>query len=218
MMTDFQLVRQGKFTASEIWKLFVEPRKKNESWSETAKTYILEKAVEQATGYKKQFSSKEMEHGIISEPEAFDAWRVVSNTDWQYCSKEFFAIGDNAGASPDGVLYDGLDIIAVCDIKCPQPITFMTLITDKAPIEDKYFYQLQMQMLATKCDVGYLVYYLAKEFVNTYTNEVEFTFDRPLSKRLYVQEVKKNQRVHDDILSKIEAAEYLKQTYIQSIL
>lgn len=211
-------MRKGKFTASEIWKLFVEPRKKSDEWSETAKTYILEKAVEQATGYRKQITSKEMEHGIMTEPEAFKAWVDTSKVPYTYTAKEFFSLNDYSGASPDGVLYDAFDILSVCDIKCPQPLTFMELITEKPEIDKKYFYQLQMQMLTTKCDNAFLVYYLAKEFVNTYTNEVEFTFDLPLEKRLYVMEVKKDPYVHENILIQIEKAEKLKQEYIKNIL
>ncbi len=211
-------MRTGRFTASEVWKLMTEPRKKTEAWSETAKTYILEKAVEQATGYRKQITSKEMEHGIMTEPEAFEAWVKVSGVPYTYTAKEFFEISPIAGASPDGVLYDGLDIISVCDIKCPQPLTFMELVTERPEVDKKYFYQLQMQMIATESDTAFLVYYLAKEFVNTYTNEVEFTFDLPLEKRLYVLEVKKNSEVNEQILEKIEKAEELKQEYIKAII
>lgn len=211
-------MRKGKFTASEIWKLMTDPRKKSEAWSETAKTYILEKAVEQALGYRKQITSKEMEHGIMTEPEAFEAWVKSSGVPYTYTAKEFFEINEFSGASPDGVLYDGLDIISVCDIKCPQPMTFMELVTERPEIDKKYFYQLQMQMMATKCDNAFLVYYLAKEFVNTYTNEVEFTFDLPLEKRLYVVELKKDEEVHNQLTEKILKAEELKQEYIKNIL
>lgn len=211
-------MRTGKFTASEIWKLFVEPRKKTDQWSETAKTYILEKAVEQATGYRKQITSKEMEHGIMTEPEAFENWVKVSGVLYTYTAKEFFEISPIAGASPDGVLYDGLNIISVCDIKCPQPLTFMELIAERPEVDTKYFYQLQMQMLATNADNGFLVYYLAKEFVNTYTNEVEFSFDIPLEKRIYAIEIKRDQEVQGKMLDKIYKAEELKQQYITQIL
>lgn len=211
-------MRKGRFTASEIWKLFVEPRKKTDTWSETAKTYILEKAVESALGYKKAFTSKEMEHGIINEKEAFDHWVKISGVPFTYSSDQFFTIGENAGASPDGVLYDGLDIISVCDIKCPQPMTFMELITQRPEIDNKYFYQLQMQMLATKADNGFLVYYLASEFANTYSGEVEFTFDMPIEKRLYVTEVKADKSIHDQILEKVDKAEIYKQELIKNIL
>jgi hypothetical protein len=211
-------MRKGKFTASEIWKLMGKPKDKNETWSETAKTYILEKAVEQATGYRKQISSKEMEHGIMTEPEAFENWVRVSGLQYTYTAKEFFAINEISGASPDGVLYDGLDVISVCDLKCPQPMTFMELITERPEVDNKYFYQLQMQMLATKCDIGYLVYYLANEFVNTYTNEVEFTFEIPLHKRIYAIQIKEDKEVQEKMMEKIFKAEELKQEYIKSIL
>jgi hypothetical protein len=62
------------------------------------------------------------------------------------------------------------------------------------------------------------VYYLANEFVNTYTNEVEFTFDRPIEKRLFVQQVKADQSVQDQIILKIADAELYKQQLIQSII
>ena len=73
-------------------------------------------------------------------------------------------------------------------------------------------------MMATKSDNAFLVYYLAKEFVNTYTNEVEFTFDIPVEKRLYVVEVKKDEEVHNQLTQKILKAEELKQEYIKTIL
>lgn len=210
-------MRTGKFTASEVWKLMTEPRKKTEAWSETAKSYILEKAVEFKYGYRKQISSKEMEHGIMTEPEAFEAWVNVSGVPYTYTAKEFFSINDFSGASPDGVLYDGLDIISVCDIKCPQPLTFMELVAERPEVDTKYFYQLQMQMMATKSDSAFLVYYLAKEFVNTYTNEVEFTFNIPVEKRIYVVEVKKDQDAQDKITEKILKAEEYKKKLIESL-
>ena len=210
-------MRTGRFTASEVWKLMTEPRKKTEAWSETAKSYILEKAVEAKYGYRKQFSSKEMEHGIMTEPEAFDVWVSVSGVPYTYTAKEFFSINDFSGASPDGVLYDGLDIISVCDIKCPQPLTFMELVAERPEVDTKYFYQLQMQMMATKSETAFLVYYLAKEFVNTYTNEIEFTFDIPVEKRIYVVEVKKDQDEQDRMTEKMLKAEEYKKKLIDNL-
>jgi hypothetical protein len=94
----------------------------------------------------------------------------------------------------------------------------MELITERPEVDNKYFYQLQMQMLATKCDIGYLVYYLANEFVNTYTNEVEFTFEIPLHKRIYAIQIKEDKEVQEKMMEKIFKAEELKQEYIKSIL
>ena len=210
--------RIGKFTASEIWKLFVEPRSKKETVSETTKTYILEKAVEELTGFRKQITNKAMEHGIINEAEAFEQFKHLTKQDWQYTSKQFFSIDEFSGASPDGVLYHDMDVIAVCDIKCPQPLTFFEIKLDAdGPVENKYFYQLQMQMMATKCEIGYLVYYLAPEFVDTYTGEVDYKFDLPLEQRIIIKTIEKDETVCNIIKEKIQIANDLKQTYLKSL-
>lgn len=211
--TEWSETRKGRFTASEVWKLFTEPRTKADKeagkFSQTAETYILEKAVELATGYRPKFTSKEMEHGIITEPEAFSAFLdFVDQQGWSYQPNEFYPIGNNAGASPDGICKEGGDIVAVADIKCPQPITFFGLKAegDKLEVEAKYFYQLQMQMLATGAKKAYLCYYLAKEFGNTYTGEVEASFDLALSDRVVIQIVPEDKPVQAEMMVKIESA------------
>lgn len=207
--------RKGKFTASEIWKLFTEPRSKADKeagkFSQTAESYILEKAVEIATGFRPKFTSKEMEHGIINEAEGFDAFMsFTEGQGWTYHPDKFFPLGDDAGASPDGVRRNNFgEPVDVVDIKCPQPLTFFGLKAegDKLEVEAKYFYQLQMQMLATGAESGYLCYYLAKEFGNTYTGEVEASFkDLPLNQRTIIQVVPQDKAVQAEMLAKIEAA------------
>lgn len=213
-------MRKGKFTASEIWKLFVEPRNKKDEWSKTAQDYILEKAIEQATGYRQQITSKAMEHGIINEKDAFDAFKERTGDDWQFTGKEFFEIGKNAGASPDAILSNDLDITAVADFKCPQPLTFFEQkknMFQEEPIDRNYFYQLQMQMLATGAKKAYLVYYLAQEFGDTYTGKLEWHFDLPLESRIFSREVSADPEVHSEILLRIEKAEELKRKYIEVI-
>lgn len=224
-MNSFLEQRIGRFTASEIYKLFVEPKTKADkeagNWSETAKGYIKSKAIEQKYGYRENIVNKAMEHGIITEAEAFEKFKSITGQDWSIVSKQFFEISEISGASPDGVLYDGLDIISVCDIKCPQPGTFFDLNIDYREgkeIETKYFYQLQMQMLATKCDSAFLCYYLAEQFVDTYTNAIDHDFSHiPLEDRMIILSCQKDQKVHDQILAKIEKAEELKQQYISML-
>lgn len=214
-------MRKGKFTASEIWKLFVEPRSKTAPYSETAYNYILEKAIEETTGYRKRIVSKEMEHGIISEKDAFDSFVTIRGEDWKYTGDQFFKINENCGASPDAVLYNDLNAVAVCDFKCPQPFTFFEEKVNKSKggeINRNYFYQLQMQMMATDTDVAYLVYYLASEFGNTFTGEVEYEFkDIPLEERIFYIQVEKDLEVHQKILEKVEWAEKLKQEICETI-
>ena len=207
--------RVGKFTASEMWKLFVEPRSKSEKWSQTAKTYIFSKAVEEFTGFRENISSKAIEHGLLNEKDGFDLFKYMTNLDWKFTGKEFFKINDYCGASPDAVYYDNFDIISVADIKCPQPVTFFerrTAWIDGEEINREYFYQLQTQMLATGAESSFLVYYLAKEFVNTYSGDVEFAFDLPVEKRMFFMELKSDKDVHNKILEKVELAnEYKKE-------
>lgn len=210
-------MRNGKFTASEIWKLFVEGRK---GMSETTKGYILEKAIEEMTGFRKRFTSKEMEHGIIHERDAFEAFKKLTDQDWIHTGDTFIPINDYSGASPDAILMDGLDTIAVCDFKCPQPLTFFERKKDwidGEQVERNYFLQVQMQMMAAKCEVGFLVYYLAEEFGNTYTGEVEFKFDLPLEKRIFIIKIEKDQDVWDKISKKVEEAQKLKLELIKTL-
>lgn len=205
--------RRGRFTASEVWKLFTEPRTKADKeagkFSQTAETYIIEKAVEMATGYRQRFTSKEMEHGIMNEADAFSAFLDwVDIQGWIYQPNEFYPFHNHAGASPDGVCKHGGKIVAVADVKCPQPLTFFSLKAegDKLEVEAKYFYQLQMQMLATGAEKAYLCYYLAAEFGNTYTGEVEARFDLPIRDRLIIQHVPADKAVQAEMIQKVAAA------------
>jgi hypothetical protein len=210
-------MRTGKFTASEVWKLFVEGRK---GMSETAKGYIFEKAIEEVTGFRKKFTSKEMEHGIIHERDAFEHFKQLTQQDWIHTGDTFISINDYSGASPDAILMNDLETIAVCDFKCPQPLTFFEkkkAWLDGEPVERNYFLQVQMQMMAANCEMGYLVYYLAEEFGNTYTGEVEFKFDLPLESRIFIISIEKDQEVWDKITAKIEEAQALKLEIIKTI-
>jgi hypothetical protein len=202
--------RIGRFTASEIYKLFTDPKSKADKeaglFGETAMTYILEKAVEQYTGFRKQFTSPEMMHGVINEEEAFNAFCQITDKDFDFTSKLFYEINQNAGASPDGVLLEGLDIVSVCDVKCPQPVTFFNQ-KQGGVIPKAYFYQLQMQMLATGAKDAYLAYYLAREFKQ---GEEVFTMDLPIENRLFFYHVEKDADLHLEIIERIQRAERIK--------
>ena len=85
-MNTFLEQRIGRFTASEIYKLFVEPKTKANkdvgNFSETAKGYIKSKAIEQKYGYRENIVNKAMEHGIITEAEAFEKFKLITKNDW----------------------------------------------------------------------------------------------------------------------------------------
>lgn len=213
--------RAGKWTASEIWKLFVEPKtnkdKEAGKWSDTAETYILEKAVERMTGERSVYQNKAMVHGVMNEMDALDYWKQVTGQNWTFTNKQFFAIDEISGASPDAVLFDGIDAVAVVDVKCPQFMTFFAqrkAMIDNEPMEKMYYYQLQMQMMACKAPKAFLVYYLAKEFANTYTGEVEHKFDLPLGLRIFYRQIDADQAVQDEMRKKIHKAE----AYCQQVI
>lgn len=57
---DWQDLRRSRFTASEIHKLMGTPKNKSEYLSETAKTFIFEKAAEYLTGQKSEMYGREI--------------------------------------------------------------------------------------------------------------------------------------------------------------
>jgi len=220
--------RKGKFTASEIWKLFVEPKTKADkeagNWSDTAMTYIFEKAVEEATGWKKEFTAKAMEHGLVNEAEGFEAFVKITGLNFTLSSSTFIKYGENSGASPDGVLYYDIDkIMAVMDIKCPySPISFFE--QKKAHLEGSeyqgvpkpYFYQLQLQMMAAGCKESYLVRYLTSALTDDFGNK--FEFDLPLESRIFYTKVLLNDEVKQQIDQKLAKAEETKSLIIKTLM
>lgn len=219
--------RKARFTASQIYKLFSEPRSKADKdaglLSETAKGYIVEVALEQLTGYRKVVKAEAMDHGIEHEDEAFEAFNHLSGLGFEFTGKTFYSLGDNSGASPDGVKYDGIDVEAVADVKCPfGPIGFynqkMMMLEDKGlqGVPAEYFYQMQLQMLATGASRGYLVRYLADRQADKYGNSYEYGL--PLEHRIFWKELQADAGVHDQILAKIAMAEAYKNKVIEQFL
>lgn len=226
----WQNQRKGKFTASEIYKLFVEPKTIKDRdagvWSETAHKYIFEKAVETATGWRAEFNSPALNHGVVNELEGFETFEKLTGLGFQLTSTTFYPINDYAGASPDGVLYgESFDVIeSVMDIKCPfSPVSFfeqkelfLQSDSDFQGVPKNYFYQLQMQMLATGAKSAYLVRYLTSAFTDSFGNK--FEYDIPLENRIFWQVLTADKVVQQQILEKIEKAEQTKQTIINELI
>lgn len=120
--------RLYKFTSSNIFKLFTEPRtkaaKEAGELSETAKGYILEKIAEELGVEKPEFTTKEMQWGIEQEPNAKMWYEIKTRRkvgEVGFCMyNEFF------GGSPDAAVYDSLvpeaaEGVVNCglEIKCP---------------------------------------------------------------------------------------------------
>lgn len=144
--------RNGRFTASEIHKLMGV-----RGLGDTGKSYAIDKAIEELFGeVDENFISYDMERGIELEPLAFAKFKEIKSLEFiQVINCGFFNYCENSGASPDGLVAG----TAILEIKCPKASTFFKLVATNE-IEQKYFYQMQMQMMATGRSNGYFFNYI----------------------------------------------------------
>lgn len=137
-------LRLGKFTASEIHKLLGV-----KGLGLTGEGYIFEKACELVFGIDEEenFTSFDMQRGINLEPMAFRKFKELKELDFIDVKESyFFPYGEDAGASPDGVV--GND--AILEIKCPRSSKFFKYLKYGADeIDNVYMAQMQFQMLCS---------------------------------------------------------------------
>lgn len=185
--------RFGKFTASEIYKLMG-----IKGLGETGKTYAIEKAIEEIYGeIDENFISYDMQHGIDTEPLAFEKFKELKSLDFIEVSNcSFFELNKNAGASPDGLV--GKD--GILEIKCPKSTTFFKLVADN-DLNKNYFYQMQFQMACANRNKAYFFNYLIHEG-KEYHHEII---------------IERCQDTIDLMFNRIDEAVKIKQEYIEKI-
>ena len=147
------LDRAGKFTSSRIYDI-IPLKDKFEDCSKTAQTYIFDKAAELNVGIQDKPPVIAMQWGNDNEPLAFEGIkkRFPSAEYLGGENPEFYPIDDNSGGSPDGIsLHENI----VFEIKCPyNPAVHMKYYfyvkdgESLKKIEPKYYYQIQMNILA----------------------------------------------------------------------
>lgn len=146
--------RLGKATASEIHKIMGA-----KGLGETGKSYALVKARELCLGEveEEKFDNADIRRGKELEPLAFAKFKELKAADFINVQPTiFFPYGENAGASPDGLV--GSD--AVLEIKSPRIDKFFSLIVKGAEAIDKeYYYQMQLQILASNSIKAYFFNY-----------------------------------------------------------
>jgi hypothetical protein len=112
--------RLGRFTASEIHKLFNSGRSKNVLFGDTAMTYIRTKVAEILTQeVKEEVDFKQAEWGKANEIDAMRAFEKAIGKSGNYYGvgdPQFFIDGDWAGGSPD---WESSDYEDGADFKCP---------------------------------------------------------------------------------------------------
>lgn len=161
--------RLGKFTASEIGKLMVKGRSKDQYFGDGAMTYIESRAAEiltqePATDLE---GMKAIEWGNTHEPEAAALFTEHMNGDFIYYGKndsKFFPyepIKLWAGGSPDGLVPHK----AVAEFKCPESSTQhikhcrLKVGADLKELKPIYYGQIQFNMMCTGLDLSYFVSY-----------------------------------------------------------
>jgi hypothetical protein len=195
--------RLNRFTASVIYKLMGNSRSGG-LLSQTATTFVYEKAAEILTGISKPIYGDALDWGKDHEAEAFQIFNRHFFNEWTYYGGEtyvFIPYGDYSGFSPDGLSED-----AILEIKCPYNSAIHLknfTITDADSLKSlhpEYFYQMQLGMLATDLPKGYFVSYDPR---------------MPEGKQMHIAEIERHD-LQFEIDEKLEAAWELLQTILHS--
>lgn len=174
--------RVGFLTGSKVADIMKAGRKKDDVWSDTAKSYLYQIAGERLFNpdflndddifqdYIDQVSvnTKAMQWGADQEDAAkslfmqmnFPKGEMAELSSCKHDTIPYFA------ASPDGAIYgrDGGDI-KIIEVKCPNINTYMkyrTLIHDAASLketEPKYYWQMMAEMSCTGSKGGIFIVY-----------------------------------------------------------
>lgn len=144
---DWYEARLGKVTASRVYDVCARTEK-GEPYSKY-QDYLMELALERITGIPTDtYTSKAMQWGIDTEPEAKEAYALQTMNEVQDIGFVEHPIIENFGASPDGLLLDmfGKPLNKAIEIKCPTSKTHLeTLTTGK--VNPQYIYQMATQLM-----------------------------------------------------------------------
>jgi hypothetical protein len=204
---EWHQARKYRFTSSSIYKLLTEPRSKAAKdageLSETSKSYILEKIVQEVGGYLPEFSSKATEWGNEHEDDAAYWYQVKTSNrlgEIQFCEVNEFYGGSPDRAVIDTRLCDPLDqdtVNGALEIKCPynsvnhlQHCLIDSAETFKAKHPD-YYWQCMSHMITLNVDWC--------DFVS-----FDPRIDHPIG--LFIFRLERNQDDAELLLSKLEAA------------
>lgn len=176
---DWFRMRLGNITGSRCGDLMKSGRKKDETFGETAKSYIMQLAAERMMNPAVveddelfgeyvdcvQVTSKAMRFGTEQEGVARDLFadmakvRVVEPSSCKHDTIPHFA------ASPDGIVLDWREEPLACvEIKCPKIDTYVKYLDihggeSLKAINPLYYWQTQAEMCCTGTDTCYFVVY-----------------------------------------------------------
>lgn len=171
----------GNITGSKVADIMKSGRKKDEIFSDTAKSYLFQIAGERI--FNPEFikdddifqdyidqvnvTTKAMQWGTEQEGEAKKLWVSVNFPDGDIvelssCKHDTIP---HFAASPDGAIYDTDGTFRIVEVKCPNINTYMKyrlLIHDAASLketEPKYYWQMMAEMSCTGAKSGIFITY-----------------------------------------------------------
>lgn len=133
--------RLGRATASRIADIIA---KTKTGYSTSRENYCVELALERITGRRQEsFSNDAMKWGTETEPLARAAYEAMTGAIVEEVAMIYHPTIEMAGASPDGLVDDGL-----VEIKCPNSATHVKTMLSGKP-DGKYITQMSWQMACT---------------------------------------------------------------------
>lgn len=217
--------RIGFLTGSKIADIMKTGRKE-EIFSDTAKTYLFQIAGERL--FNPNFlndddifqdylcttnvTSKAMQWGIDNEDDAKEAFRQLYSPNaeiqnvslCQHDTIPYFA------ASPDGIIYGKNDEdLYIIEVKCPSISTFIkykTFVHDASSLketEPKYYWQMQAEMSCTNAGLGFFVVY--NPWLSTPVHYAKITREDKDIKKMEERVVLANEFINDIIMKKDNA-------------
>lgn len=201
---DWYKLRQGTFTASEIYKLMTEPRSKKDLISQTAETYILEKVHERLTGMVKiGFNNYATEWGVEHEPLALKWYSKITGNEVKDPYLVYHKSIKNFSCTPDSFVNDN----GLIEVKCPangaNHLKHFMIHSDEYFKENfkEYYWQCVSQMAITEMDF------------------CDFTsFDPRINndKGMYIYKLNRNLEAENALLLKVKEANELLDKYLIS--
>jgi len=139
---DWFAQRLGKVTASRVKDVMAKTRS---GPAASRKNYMMELLCQRLTGQREEgYTNAAMQRGIDLEPLARSAYEVIQGVTVEEAEFVIHPDYPDAGASPDGFVGDD----GLIEIKCPNTAQHVAVI-QSGSYDDKYFWQMQMQMWCT---------------------------------------------------------------------
>jgi len=133
--------RLGRVTASRLADVIA---KTKAGYSTSRENYCVELALERITGQRQEsYSNDAMKWGTETEPLARAAYEAKTGAMVDEVAMIYHPAIEMAGASPDGLVDDGL-----VEIKCPNSATHIKTMLSGKP-DGKYITQMMWQMSCT---------------------------------------------------------------------